>query len=159
MYFCTLKHIMNKVLPLLLISFIFLLSSCRTPKDLEFREVKNISVENIGFSAATLKAEVVYYNPNNFSLELNRTDLDIFIDSSYLGHSSQDLQVKVPKREQFTIPVVVALDMKNLLRNGLTALMNKQVLVKVVGRVKVGKAGVYKSFPLTYQTLQKFSFF
>ena len=150
---------MNKVLPFLLFSFFVFLSSCRTPKDLEFREVKNISVENIGFSSATLKAEVVYYNPNNFSLELNRTDLDIFIDSSYLGHSSQDLQVKVPKREQFTIPVVVALDMKNLLRNGLTALMNKQVLVKVVGRVKVGKAGVYKSFPLTYQTLQKFSFF
>ncbi len=138
---------------------LLILPSCRSIKDLEFRNVKNLSVENIGFTAATLKAEVVYYNPNNFGLELNRTDLDIFIDSTYLGHSSQDLQVKVPKRENFTIPVVVSLDMKNFLRNGLTALVNKQVLIKVVGRVKVGKAGVYKSFPLTYQTMQKFSLF
>ena len=138
---------------------LLILPSCRSIKDLEFRNVKNLSVENIGFTAATLKAEVVYYNPNNFGLELNRTDLDIFIDSTYLGHSSQDLQVNVPKRENFTIPVVVSLDMKNFLRNGLTALVNKQVLIKVVGRVKVGKAGVYKSFPLTYQTMQKFSLF
>ncbi len=144
---------------LLAAALLLILPSCRSIKDLEFRNVKNLSVENIGFTAATLKAEVVYYNPNNFGLELNRTDLDIFIDSTYLGHSSQDLQVKVPKRENFTIPVVVSLDMKNFLRNGLTALVNKQVLIKVVGRVKVGKAGVYKSFPLTYQTMQKFSLF
>ncbi|MEI2749998.1 MAG: LEA type 2 family protein [Ferruginibacter sp.] len=142
----------------LLLAYPAILSSCRSPKDLEFREFKNLSLENIGFSAAKLKVDVVYYNPNNFGLELNRTDLDIFVDSSFLGHSAQDVQVKVPRREQFSIPLVIDLDMKNLLKNGITALLNKEVNIKVVGRVKVGKAGVFKSFPLTYTTRQKLSF-
>jgi LEA14-like dessication related protein len=135
------------------------MTSCRTPKDLEFREFKNLSLENIGFSGASLKVDVVYYNPNNFSLELNRTDLDIFVDSNFLGHSSQDIQVKVPKRDIFTIPLKVELDMKNLLKNGITSLFNKEVNVKVLGKVKVGKAGVFKSFNVDYQTVQKLSLF
>ena len=101
-----------------------------------------------------MKVDLVYYNPNNFGLELNRTDLDIYIDSSYLGHSSQDLQVAIPKRDLFTIPLKVELDMKNLLKNGIIGLMNKQVNVRLLGKVKVGKAGVYKIFNVDYQTVQ-----
>ena len=141
-----------------ILALVLFLSSCGTPKDLEFREFKNLAVDNIGFSGANLKVDVVYYNPNNFGLELNRTDLDIYLDSTYLGHSSQELQVKVPRREEFTIPLKVELDMKNLLKNGIMSLINKQVLVKVIGKVRVGKAGVYKTFDMNYQTLQQFSF-
>ena len=143
-----------------LVSFLIVwFASCGTPKDLEFREFKNIAVENVGFSGATLKVDAVYYNPNNFGLELNRTDLDIFIDSTFLGHSSQELQVQIPKRAEFYIPLKVELDMKNLIKNGLISMLNKEVLVRVVGKVRVGKAGVYKTFDLNYQTFQKLSMF
>ncbi|MEO8768760.1 MAG: LEA type 2 family protein [Ferruginibacter sp.] len=137
--------------------FIFM-ASCSAPKDLEFRAFKNLAVDNIGFSGANLKVDVVYYNPNNFGLELNRTDLDIYLDSTFLGHSSQELQVKIPRREEFSIPLKIELDMKNLLKNGIMSLLNKQVLVKVIGKVRVGKAGVYKTFDMNYQTLQQFSY-
>src|ERR1700712_1210966 len=88
-----------------ILAVVVFLSSCGTPKDLEFREFKNLAVENIGFSGANLKVDVVYYNPNNFGLELNRTDIDIFVDSTFLGHSSQELQVKIPRRQDFSIPL------------------------------------------------------
>jgi len=135
------------------------LPACREPKSLEFKEFKNLSIDKLSFAGAALKVDLVYYNPNNFSLQLNRTDLDIFIDSTFLGHSSQDIQVAIPKRDVFTIPLKLDLDVKNLLKNGITSLLNKNVSVRVLGSVKVGKAGIYKSFPVDYTSIQNFSLF
>lgn len=136
-----------------------LLTGCREPKDLEFRSVKNVAVENLGFNTSTLTADMVYYNPNNFSLELKRTDLAVFVDSSLLGYSSQDFQVKVPRRDEFTFPLKIELDMKNLLKNGIAALFNKEIKLRLQGKVKIGKAGVFKTFPIDYTTTQTFSLF
>jgi LEA14-like dessication related protein len=135
------------------------MSSCREPKDLEFREFKNLNVEEVGFAGAVLTVDLVYYNPNNFGLQLSRTDLDLFVDSNYLGHSSQDIQVAIPRRDIFTVPLKIDLDMKNLLKNGLSSMFKKEILVRLIGKVKVGKAGVYKSFNVDYSTLQNFSLF
>lgn len=136
-----------------------LLTSCRTPKDLEFREFKNVRVNNLGYANANLTIDLVYYNPNNFGLDLSRTDVDIFVDSTLLGHSTQDIQIPIPKRGVFTIPLKVDLDMKNLLKNSMTAFLKKEVDVKILGKVRVGKAGVYKTFDVDYTSRQNFSLF
>ncbi|RYG06874.1 MAG: hypothetical protein EOO07_28440 [Chitinophagaceae bacterium] len=151
---------MKNASPLLLLVIILIfMTSCRTPKDLEFREYNSVSLDNMSFTSSTLKMNLVYYNPNNFGLELKRTELDIYVDSTFLGHSSQELQVAIPRRDVFSIPLKVDLDMKNLLKNGLTTLMNKEVLVRAVGNVKVGKAGVYKNIKVDYSSKQQFSLF
>lgn len=135
----------------------YTLPSCRSPKDLVFKEVRDVSFENLKFSEAVLTLALDFYNPNNFGMELRRTDLDIYVNNIYFGKSVQDIQVKVPKRNDFTLPIQVRVDVKNLLLNGLNVLMNKQVEVRVLGQVKIGKAGVFKSFKVDYTTLQTFS--
>ena len=142
---------------LILISI--LVTGCQQPKDLVFKNVQNINFENLSFNNATLNMELVYYNPNTFGLELNRTDFDIFINNNLLGHSLQDLQLKIPARKDFTVPLKITLDMKNLLKNGLLAMMNKEVQVRLLGKAKIGKAGVYKSFDIDYTSVQNFSLF
>lgn len=134
-------------------------TSCHEPKSLEFREFKNLTLDKLSFAGAALKVDLVYYNPNNFGLQLNRTDLDVYVDSTFLGHSSQDIQVNISKRDVFTIPLKLDLDVKNLLKNGITSMLNKSVSVRVLGSVKVGKAGIYKSFPVDYTSTQNFSMF
>jgi LEA14-like dessication related protein len=139
--------------------FVIFLSGCHKPKDLVFKEFKNLKVDQLSFSGAALNVDLVYYNPNNFGLQLSRTDLDIFVDSTFLGHSTQNIQVAVPRRDNFTIPLKVDLDVKNLLKNGVTSLFNKDVKVRVLGSVKLGKAGIYKTFPVDYTSVQNFSMF
>lgn len=143
--------------PLLFI--VFFMTSCRAPKELEFREFNNLALDNLGFSASVLKVNLVYFNPNNFGMELKRTELDIYVDSNFLGHSSQELQVAIPRNNTFSIPLRIDLDMKNLFKNGFMTLMSKEVNVRALGNVKVGKAGVYKNFKVDYTTRQKFSIF
>jgi len=141
----------------LILGFSVLMTSCRDPKELEYREFRNLKVSSLGFSAAQISIDLVFFNPNNFGLELNRTDLAIFIDGSYLGQSSQQLQIGIRKKDSFVLPLQIDVDMKNLLKNGLTALLNKTVTVRLTGKIRVSKAGVSKSFPVDYQTIQNFS--
>ena len=136
-----------------------MMTACQSPKDLEFREFNGVKLDRLGFSASSLSVNLVYYNPNNVGLELNRTELDIYVDSIYLGHSSQLLQVPIPKRDVFSIPLKIDLDMKNLLKNGLTTLFNKEVAIRTIGTVKVGKAGIYKNIKVDYTTKQQLSLF
>ncbi len=138
---------------------IFFASSCQAPKELVYRDFKNLKVEKVGFAATTLKVDLIYYNPNNFGLQLKYTDLDIYVDNNYLGHSSQDYQITISKLAEFTMPLAIEVDMKNLLKNALPTLLGKEVMVKITGTVKLGKANVYKIFPVSYEGLQRFSAF
>ena len=153
---------MKKTTPSLFLTvfaLILLMTSCRAPKDLEYRDFKNLNVQKLGFASSTIKLDLVYYNPNNFGLQLKNTDLDIYIDSNYLGHSAQEYQITIPKRSEFTLPFQVEVDMKNMLKNALSTLISKEVWVKVTGTVRLGKANIFKTFPVNYEGSQKFSLF
>jgi LEA14-like dessication related protein len=141
------------------VTVIIIATSCQAPKDLVYRDFKNLKVEKLGFGATTLKIDLIYYNPNNFGLQLKYTDLDIYIDDNYLGHSAQDYQITIPRLAEFTLPLEVKVDMKNILRNALSSVLGKEVMVKVTGSVKLGKANVYKTFKVNYEGKQKFSVF
>jgi len=138
---------------------VIFVSSCQAPKALEYRDFKNFTVNKLGFSSSSVSMDIIYYNPNNFGLQLKRTDLDIYIGDSYLGHTAQEYQIAIPKRGEFSVPISVDVDMKNLFKNALTSVFRDSVLVKVSGSVKVGKANVYKSFAITYTGMQKFTLF
>jgi LEA14-like dessication related protein len=140
-----------------LLSLLFI--ACSVPKPVEYRSFKNFSVQKIGFAASTIKMELVYFNPNNFGLALKNTDIDIFINDVFLGHSTQDYQIFIPKKEEFSMPLSMELDMKNILRNSMNALLSNQVKVKITGSVKVGKANTFISFPVMYEGNQQFSLF
>lgn len=141
-----------------LLILLFFMSSCRAPKDLEYRDFKNLSSEKLGFTTSTFKVDLIYYNPNNFGLQLKRTDLDVYIDSNYLGHTAQDFQINIPRRGEFTLPLSIEVDMKNAYKNAIPALFGKEVLVRVTGKIKIGKANVFKSFNVNYEGKQTFSF-
>lgn len=139
------------------VGIMLLFVSCKEPKELEYRDFKNLSTEKIGFSRSTIKLDLVYFNPNNFGLELKRTDLDIFINGTYLGHTAQEHQIHIPRKGVFDLPLLIEVDMKNAYKNALPALFGQEVMVKVTGTVKLGKANIYKSFPVNYEGKQQFS--
>jgi LEA14-like dessication related protein len=134
----------------------FLLPSCAAPKPLEYRDFKNFSIEKVGVSQSTVKMDLVYFNPNNFGLQLKKTEIDIYINDIYMGHTSQDHQVNLERKALFTFPVAVAIDMKNILKNSWNLLTKKEVTVKVTGTIKVGKANTFISFPVWYQGTHSF---
>ncbi|MEO6452778.1 MAG: LEA type 2 family protein [Ginsengibacter sp.] len=135
------------------------LLSCSAPKALVYNDYRNFSIDKLGFTSSEVRLDLEYYNPNNFGLQLKRTELDIFINNTFLGHSASDSLINIPRRDTFLIPIKFTADMHNLFKNALTTLAGNEVLIKVNGKIKVGKANVFMSMPITYEGKHKFSLF
>jgi len=133
--------------------------SCSTPKALEYINYQNLSIEKLGFTNSEVNLELEYFNPNNFGLQLRRTELDIFINNNFLGHTSSDTLLNIPRRDTFLLPIKFTVDMQNLFKNALNTFAGNEALVKVTGKLKVGKANVFMSMPVNYESKYKFSLF
>ncbi|HUS03607.1 MAG TPA: LEA type 2 family protein [Chitinophagaceae bacterium] len=150
---------MRKFFLIYFVICIWLPLSCSSPKELEYQDYKNFHLEKLGFSASRVTLDLQYYNPNNFGLQLKRTDLDIFINNTFLGHSASDTLIQIPRRDTFLLPIKFDMDMKNVFKNAFNSLTGSEVMVKVTGKVKVGKANVYMIMPVNYEGKHKFSLF
>jgi len=137
----------------------FIILGCSSPKELEYQSYKNFSLQKLGFNTSRVSLDLQYFNPNNFGLQLRRTDLDIFINDNLLGHSSSDTLINIPRRDTFLLPIKFDTDMKNILKNAWNSMLGNEVTVKVTGKVKVGKGNVFMSMPVKYEGKHKFSIF
>jgi LEA14-like dessication related protein len=133
--------------------------SCSAPRELEYQDYRNFKMNGMGFTSSRVSMDLQYYNPNNFGLQLRKTELDIFINNNFLGHSSSDTLINIPRRDTFLLPIKFDVDMKNAFKNAFNTMMGNEVTVKVTGRVKVGKANVYMSMPVNYEGKHKFPLF
>jgi LEA14-like dessication related protein len=150
---------MKKNWILILTIFAFTILSCSSPKELEYQDYKNFHLEKLGFTTSRVTLDLQYYNPNNFGLQLRRTDLDIFINNTFLGHSGSDTLINIPRRDTFLLPIQFDTDMKNVFKNAWNTMTGNEVTVKVTGRVKVGKANVFMSMPVNYEGKHTFPLF
>jgi LEA14-like dessication related protein len=150
-----------KYIRLLLVVFIAwgTMTSCEKMKDLEFVKVANFGLDNLGFTTSVVKMSIAYYNPNKFALKLKEADFDLFLNDVKVGHSSQDTLIYIPARDTFYFPVKMEVDMSNVFKNALTAIISKEVTIKASGKCKVGKGGVFLPFPIKCETKQQLGLF
>lgn len=135
------------------------ITGCKKPKSLQYLGLQNFDLPSIGIGKSVLTADVRFYNPNNFNMRLKEVEVDISVNEKYLGHSKLDSLIRIPKNDTFFIPLKVNVDMKSLLTNSLMAVLSKEVDVKIEGKTKIGKGGIYFNFPIFYQGKQKLKLF
>lgn len=131
--------------------------SCSAPQALVYTNYRNFKIDKLGFSNTQVKLDLEYYNPNSFGLQLKRSELDIFINSTFLGHSISDSVINIPRRDTFLLPIRFDVDMRNLFKNAWNTLTGSEVLIKVNGKIKLGKSNVFMTMPINYEGKHKFS--
>lgn len=145
---------MRKVIPLLLLS-LTILCACKKPQGFEYRDIKNFKVNSWGFDRSTISMDLVYFNPNNFGVDLRKVDADIYIDNNFVGKFMLDTIMQIDKRAEFTLPAKMDVDMRNIFKNSLNVLFSREVLVGAKGSTRVGKGGVFITVPFNYQGRHK----
>ncbi|NCI46341.1 LEA type 2 family protein [Sediminibacterium soli] len=144
---------------LVLAGLALLFASCSKPQAFEYRDLKNLKVETVGFDQTALSMDLVYYNPNGFGVDLRRVDCDVYVDNTYLGKFQLDTLMHISRRAEFVLPSKIMVDMKTVLKNSLTMLFSQEVLVNVKGTTRVGKAGIFATVPFNYEARHKLSLF
>lgn len=150
---------MKRLLSFLIFLFSISYSSCKKPTAFDYRDVKNFRVESFGLNTSKVSMDLVYYNPNNFGVNLKNVTCDIYLDNNYLGKFVLDTTMHIPRSSEFTLPVSMQVNMKGLLENSVSILFNGEVMIGANGTTRVGKGGFYVTVPFRYQGKQKINFF
>jgi LEA14-like dessication related protein len=148
---------MKTLISTLSLALIVLISSCSTSKNVsepEFRDISNIKLIKVGLLQTTAGADLIYYNPNKFGIQLTNARGDVYIDNAYFGHFDLGEKVSVGKRSEFILPVVFKLDNIGAIRNQRDIYKKKEALVRIEGYALVKKSGFSKEIPIRYEHMQ-----
>lgn len=146
---------MKSIVSTLLIGLV-VLSSCRSGnvKEPEFRDIREVRLIELGILQSTAGVDLIYYNPNNFGVQLSEARGDVYIDNMYLGRFGLEEKVQVGKKSEFVVPAVIKLDMIGAIKNQRDIFKKKEVLVRIDGMARVKKAGFSKDVPIRYESMQ-----
>src|SRR5436190_22822374 len=87
-YFTSIKQICMKSLLFTLLIAVLFFTSCKTPDlvEPEYRDIRNARLIETGLLQSTAGVDLIYYNPNNYSVNVNQTRGDVYVDNKYIGH-------------------------------------------------------------------------
>jgi LEA14-like dessication related protein len=143
---------MRLSLTILAFAFAVVFASCRQPKNLVYQQVQHVKMNGLGLDNSGITMDVKLYNPNRYGIRVKNADVDIYVNQSYVGKMLIiNGNYLIPRTDTFLLPVKVDVDIKNVLPNALRLLFDKTVLVKVTGKIKAGKHGLYVSVPINYE--------
>lgn len=144
----------SPLMSLLLLSLLGL-GACRQPEIPEYQALENFSLGKIGMNETVVSADLKYYNPNNYELQFRRADLAIAINNKPVGNTVLDTLIRIPKKDTFYVPVQMKVNMKQLLGNAFSLLLNNELDIKVNGTIRMGRSGFFMNLPVNYEGKQK----
>lgn len=145
-----------KVLISTLVLGLMILASCQSGsiKEPEYRDIRDIRLIKVGVLQTTAGVDLIYYNPNNFGVQLNEVRGDVYIDNSYLGRFGIEEKVQVGRRSEFVVPAIIKVDMVGAIKNQREIYKKKEALVRIEGTARVKKAGMIVNVPIRYEGMQ-----
>ena len=146
---------MKKIL-LTLAPAIILFASCKTSniQEPEYREIRDVRIKDVGLLKTTAGLDIVYYNPNNFGVQVNDADGDVYVDNILLGRFSLDEKVEVKKRKEFVVPASLKLNNLNAFLNHQEIWNKKEAKIRIEGKARMKKAGYSTDVPFKYEGMQ-----
>ena len=129
-------------------------ASCAKPKDLEFVDIQNIRMVKWGLSESVVGLDVRFYNPNKQRVQLKDAVAKVYVNSAFLGDTNMDTTVSVPRKDTFAVPLLLKVQTATALAKIMETAKDSAVTVLVEGTVKMGKGGMFLTYPIKYEKLQ-----
>lgn len=138
----------------LILSLVICFGACKRPEeDIVFKYVQGVVVDATD-KDPRLKANAVFFNPNEMKGKLKRIELDIYVEGKKAGHVDQKLALLIPANSEFTVPLEVKLNLKEMgLLNTLFSILGaKKMDVRYVGSIRLNYRGIPINVPVDYKS-------
>jgi len=128
------------------------LVSCGPQEAVEFKQVKNVSFH--ASSDPRIEGDVVFFNPNNMSMKLKKINIEIFVDGKKAAEINQNLKMRIPANDQFTVPIQakLAVQESGLLNTVFGMIGGKRKEVHYKGFLKINYHGLPIRVPVDYKS-------
>jgi LEA14-like dessication related protein len=136
--------------------FVFSISlvACLPKEQIVLKDIRNIEMKAGLGGEPLLNAEAVFHNPNKTKMVLKEINIEVFVDDKKAANSDQKLDTNVPGKDDFSIPLEVKLNLKEigLLDTLFGLLTGKSHAVRFLGFVRVKIHGVLVKIPVDYKS-------
>lgn len=138
---------------------VLLLTACEKPdQDIVLRDIRDVVVD--ASSEPMLKANAIFYNPNNMRGRIRKIDVEIFVNGKKAASVDQSLKTSIPAQAEFTVPLEVKLAIKELgvMDTIFGMIGGKTFKVRYKGSLKLSYRGVPISVPVDHEDEVKLRF-
>jgi LEA14-like dessication related protein len=138
---------------------VLLLTACEKPdQDIVLRHIRDVVVD--ASSGPMLKANAIFYNPNNMRGRIRKIDVEIFVNGKKAASVDQSLKTSIPAQAEFTVPLEVKLAIKELgvMDTIFGMIGGKTFKVRYKGSLKLSYRGMPISVPVDYEDEVKLRF-
>jgi LEA14-like dessication related protein len=137
---------------ILLLATIVTLSGCKRPEeDIVLRQIRDVVVD--ASTEPVLRANAIFYNPNNMRGKLKKIDIEIFVNGKKAASVNQQLKTAIPSKSEFAVPLEVKLSMKELgfMDTLLGVIGGKKFEIRYTGVLKLSYRGFPIQVPVNYK--------
>lgn len=141
---------------LILSSIVLFLTACNSIQEPTIKSISNAEIVTMNKNSLELNAVMVFNNPNSFSLDLANTDMVALVDDIEVATIKQNYDTSMPANGTFDMPINIKMDLKKLYKDnkllaitkGLEIASKKELDVKFIGSISVGKGSAKISVPI-----------
>lgn len=135
-----------------ILSFALIFGACKAPdQEIVLRHVRDVVVD--ASSEPMLKANAIFYNPNDMRGRLKKIDIEIFVNGKKAASVDQAFKTSIPAAAEFTVPLEVKLALKEMgvMDTIFGMIGGKKFDIHYKGSLKITYRGLPINVPVDYK--------
>lgn len=146
------KALRSAIHLLFLTLVLLVVGGCNGPDEkIVLRKIRDVVVD--ASTEPLLKANAVFYNPNDVRGKLKRINVEVYVDGKKAAYVNQKLKTRIPANGEFIVPLEVKLSIKELgfMDTLLGVIGGKKFEVRYEGSLKLSYRGFPINVPVHYK--------
>lgn len=130
-----------------------LITACVPKEEVVLRSIANEKLETNSNGDQILKADAIFYNPNNVRMKLKEINIEVFVNGKKAAHTDQKFNSLIKAKSEFTVPLEIKLSLKELglLDTILSFLGGKKYEIQFKGQLRIKVHGLTFKVPVDHK--------